>query len=139
MKGLGATVKLTSFAAVLMLTTGPAVAANDTPVTPKGLNPPPRPEAMDALSLTELDQQMAWDDITSHVVKQPTPEGLQVKRGLVLPQKITIDPVPISAANKVPDLRPYHYAFLDNDELLIVNPFDRMVVSIIRKQNKKQQ
>jgi hypothetical protein len=110
--------KVIYLAAVLMLTSGA------------------RPEVMDSLSLTELDQQMAWNDITSHATKEAAPEGFSVKRGLVLPQAITTEPVPVSAANKVPDLRPYHYALLDNGELLIVNPFDRMVVTIIRKQEK---
>lgn len=127
--------KVIYLAAVLMLPSGAAFAASDTPYTPKGLDPPPRPEVMDSLSLTELDQQMAWNDITSHATKEAAPEGA-VKRGLVLPQAITTEPVPVSAANKVPDLRPYHYALLDNGELLIVNPFDRVVVSIIRKREK---
>ena len=42
-------------------------------------------------------------------------------------------PPPVSAANKVPDLRPYHYALLDNGELLIVNPFYRMVVTVVAR------
>jgi hypothetical protein len=87
--------------------------------------------ARDELSLTGMERKTAWKDISSQAVKEKAPTGFTVKVGAKLPSDISISPVPVSTPNKVPDLRPYQYALLNSNKLLIVNPDDRKVVKVI--------
>ena len=86
--------------------------------------------ARDRLSLTGMERRTAWKDINAQASKAKAPSGFTAKVGAKLPSDVAISPVPVSTANKVPDLRPYQYALL-NKKLLIVNPDDRKVVKII--------
>lgn len=87
--------------------------------------------SMDRLSLTGMERKTAWKDISSQAAKEKAPSGFTAKVGAVLPGSIATQPVPVSTANKVPDLRPYQYALLDSNKLLIVNPSDKKVVKVI--------
>ncbi len=48
-----------------------------------------------------------------------------------MPSDLATHPVPVSTASKVPELRPYHYALLSSNKLLIVNPSDKKIAEII--------
>jgi hypothetical protein len=85
----------------------------------------------DKLALSSKQQKDVWSDISKLAAKQKAPKGFSAKIGAVLPGTITTHPVPVTTANDVPVLRPYHYALLDNNKLLIVNPNDKKVVEII--------
>jgi hypothetical protein len=85
----------------------------------------------DTLSLTSIEKQTAWKDISAQATKQEAPADFVAKVGDKIPSDITIHPVPVSTASKVPDLREYQYALLDNNKLLIVNPQDKKIAEII--------
>ena len=84
----------------------------------------------DTLSLTSSQQKMAWKDISGQAVRRrrrphsPPRSGRRCRR-------LGTKPVPVSTANKVPALRPFQYALLDSNKLLIVNPTDHKVAEII--------
>jgi len=83
------------------------------------------------LSLTSKQQREVWEDIRQQGEKQKAPKGFVAKVGAVMPSTIATHPVPVSTANDVPALRPYNYALLANNKLLIVDPKDKKVVKII--------
>ena len=91
-----------------------------------------RPMAKDTLSLTSAQQKTAWKDISAVATKEKAPAGFIANAGAVLPSGLTTRPVPSKTADQVPALRPYQYALLSSNDLLIVNPHDKKVAEIIR-------
>jgi hypothetical protein len=89
--------------------------------------------AKDSLSLTSEQKQTAWRDISGMALKVKPPSGFTAKVGAAVPSQITTHPVPVSTASKVPELRSYNYALLDNNKLLIINPGDKKIAQIITK------
>jgi hypothetical protein len=90
-----------------------------------------QPMAKDSLSLTSSQRKIAWKDISGQAAKEKAPAGFTAKFGAAIPGTLTTQPVPVSTANKVPALRPYQYALLDSNKLLIVNPSDKKVAEVI--------
>jgi len=89
------------------------------------------PQPSDTLTLTSSQQKMAWKDIKSQAQKETAPATFTAKIGAAVPKDLGTKPVPVSTANKVPALRPFQYALLDSNKLLIVNPTDHKVAEII--------
>ena len=87
----------------------------------------------DSLSLSASQQSAAWKDISAQAVKETAPAGFTAKVGAAVPNGLVTQPVPVSTASEVPDLRAYQYALLDNGKLLIINPADHKVAEIITK------
>lgn len=87
----------------------------------------------DQLSLTNRQQKMLWQDIAKQATKEKSPAGFLAKVGAVVPNTLMTYPVPISASNKIPELRRYQYALLDSNRLLIVNPSDNKVADVVMK------
>ena len=90
-----------------------------------------QPVAKDSLSLSASQQQTAWKDISALAAKESAPASFTAKVGVAVPSDLATHPVPVSTASKVPELRPYHYALLSNNKLLIVNPNDKKIAEII--------
>ena len=90
-----------------------------------------QPAAKDSLSLSASQQKTAWNDISAQASKESAPASFTPKVGAALPSDLATHPVPVSTASKVPELRPYHYALLSNNKLLIVNPSDKKIAEII--------
>jgi hypothetical protein len=88
--------------------------------------------ASDSLSLTGSQQKSAWNAISKQARIQTLPSSFSPAKGSVVPSDVTLQPVPVEAANQVPKLRPYDYAMAQN-KILIVNPSDKKVVDIITK------
>jgi hypothetical protein len=87
--------------------------------------------AKDSLKLSSRQQKTAWADISSQAVKESPPASFTAKVGVAVPSGLTTHPVPVSTASKVPALRPYQYALLNSNKLLIVNPGDQKIAEII--------
>ena len=67
------------------------------------------------------------------------PSGFQASVGATLPSDITLEEVPNDVSSKVPTVANYRFAKLEDDRLLIVDPNDRRVVSIIEEEDASQQ
>ena len=89
------------------------------------------PVAKDALSLSASQQQTAWKDISAQASKESAPAGFTAKVGTAVPSDLVTHPVPVSTASKVPALRPYQYAMLSSNKLLIINPSDKKISEIL--------
>jgi hypothetical protein len=87
----------------------------------------------DKLSLTSKQQATAWQDIHKQATKEKAPARFVAKIGAVVPSALTTYPVPTTTSSKVPALRPYQYALLGNNRLLIVNPHDKKVAEVITR------
>jgi hypothetical protein len=89
------------------------------------------PHAADRVSLTSKQRQAAWKDISILAIKEKSPAGFTAKVGAAVPKGLTTYPVPVTTATKVPKLRPYQYAMLKSNKILIVNPKDKKVADVI--------
>ena len=87
--------------------------------------------ATDTVVLSKQQRKDAWQDIKALATKQKAPAGFTATVGTVIPSKLDTHPVPVSTANKVPVLRPFQYAMLDTNKLLIVNPSDHKIADIL--------
>jgi len=83
------------------------------------------------VSLTRKQETATWQNIIKRAAKEKAPARFAAKVGVVVPSTLMTYPVPMTTSNKVPALRRYRYALLENNRLLIVNPFDRQVADVI--------
>jgi len=105
--------------------------STSTPATTGSASSMSQPVAKDSLSLSASQQQTAWKDISAQATKESAPASFTAKVGTAVPSDLATHPVPVSTASKVPELRPYQYALLNNNKLLIVNPSDKKIAEII--------
>ncbi len=89
--------------------------------------------ANDRLTLSSSQRKDAWQDINKLAAKETAPANFTAKVGAKLPSSLTAHPIPVTTANKVPALRPYQYAMLKGNKLLIVNPNDKTVAEVITR------
>jgi hypothetical protein len=86
--------------------------------------------AKDNLSLTAAQQQLTWRDLSKQGASQRAPSNFSASVGTTVPNDITLQSIPRTVASQLPTLKPYRFARLPN-ELLIVNPKDKKVVDVI--------
>lgn len=111
---------------------GAASAANDTAMSKQSsMSGTSRSMAKDTLSLTSSQRKLAWNDISKLRASQTAPSGFVPSVGTAIPSTLSLRPVPTKVSGRVPELRPYDYALLKN-ELLIVNPTDKKIVEVIK-------
>ncbi len=110
---------------------GMSKSSTSTPATTGSASSMSQPVAKDSLSLSATQQQTAWKDISAQAAKETVPASFTAKVGVTVPSDLATHPVPVSTASKVPELRPYKYALLNNNKLLIVNPSDKKIAEII--------
>ena len=126
-----------ALAAVVLMSGLSVAAAAGNDASKSGTNAMSQPSsssqamATDTVVLSNQQEKTAWQDIKALATKQKAPAGFTATVGAVVPNQIDTRPVPVTTANKVPVLRPYQYAMLDSNKLLIVNPKDRKVAEII--------
>jgi Protein of unknown function (DUF1236) len=87
----------------------------------------------DKLSLTSKQQTTAWQDISKQATKEKAPARFAAKIGAAVPSTVMTYPVPTTVSSRVPVLRGYQYALLQNNRLLIVNPHDKKVADVITR------
>jgi hypothetical protein len=83
----------------------------------------------DTLNLNATQQKTAWNDLSTQS-SQNAPADFSATKGAKVPSTLTIKAVPAKAARDVSQLRPYDFARVQN-EILIVNPRDRMIAEVI--------
>ena len=113
------------------LAAGMSKSSTSTPATTGSASSMSQPVAKDSLSLSASQQQTAWKDISAQATKESAPASFTAKVGAAVPSDLATHPVPVSTASKVPELRSYQYALLNNNKLLIVNPSDKKIAEII--------
>jgi hypothetical protein len=88
--------------------------------------------AKDNLSLTTAQEKLAWRDLSKQAASQPAPSNFSASPGTTIPDNIALRPIPRKVASQLPKLRPYQYARLPN-EILIVNPTDKKVADVVNR------
>ena len=85
----------------------------------------------DNLALTRGQKRIAWRDISKKASSEAAPSNFTAKVGATVPDNLAIQPMPAHVASRVTALKPYDYALLKK-ELLIVNPNDKKVVDVVK-------
>lgn len=85
----------------------------------------------DSLALTRTQKRIAFRDISKQASTETAPSGFTAKIGATVPDNLSIQPMPAHVASRVAALKPYDYALLPK-QLLIVNPSDKKVVNVIK-------
>lgn len=93
----------------------------------------------DAITLTREQKQTVYQQLGMDASEQQSPSGFQASVGATLPSDIMLEEVPNDVSSKVPTIANYRFAKLEDDRLLIVDPNDRRVVSIIDDEGLQQQ
>jgi hypothetical protein len=117
-----------ALAAAMLL--GGTLAASATGTQPPGANM--SPPAKDMLNLTADQQKTAWNDLSGQAKKQNAPPSFFRAVGNVVSSSVKLQPVTAKAAGDIPALRPYDFAMMEG-QLLIVNPSDRKIVAVITR------
>ena len=88
--------------------------------------------AKDSLTLTRSQEKTVWNDIRKQASEQTAHLRFAASIGVEVPKNVTLRRIPAHAVNQIPALKPYDYALI-RDRLLIVNPSDKKVVDVIRR------
>jgi kynureninase len=113
--------------AILLTAASMAAQAAETTATS---NQPQQQAAGDSLSLSRSQQRIAWRDLDRHAWQQSAPSSFTPSVGAVVPDEITLRAMPRRAANQLPSLKPYDFAVLPK-QVLIINPGDKKIVDVI--------
>jgi hypothetical protein len=90
-----------------------------------------RAAAKDRLTLSGAQELTILQSISRQGVKRETaPSAFEPEIGQTVPNSVTLHKLPNDAVRRVPTVEAYNYAMLQN-ELLIVNPRDRIAVDVI--------
>ncbi len=82
------------------------------------------------LALSDHDMRAAWRALHGRTAAQPVAYTYFPHVGTVLPEDVAVQPIPDALWKSVPQLKGYDFAVI-RDELVIVNPANRMVVERI--------
>jgi hypothetical protein len=115
----------------LFFTSSAAMAADSNGALKKSATRSSAESISDTMSLTSAQQAAAWQDITKQARKENAPADFKTTVGNMVPDALMTYPVPLTTSAKIPGLRRYQYAFLDNNTLLIINPRDRKITDVI--------
>ena len=87
------------------------------------------PKASDTLSLSPQDQKIVWNDLSS-APNQDGPATFRASTTSAIPSTLNIHAIQGKAASDLPALKPYDFAKVQN-QLLIINPHDMMIAEVI--------
>ena len=87
--------------------------------------------AKDSLSLTTAQEKLAWRDLSKQAASQPRRQTSLHRRAPRF-RRITLRQIPRKVASQLRILKPYQFARLPN-EILIVNPTDKKIVDVINR------
>jgi ABC-type sugar transport system substrate-binding protein len=106
--------------ALVVASAGMALAAGAASTAPK-----------DQLSLTSAQEHSIVQSLNKSAKKEAAPAGFKASVGQTVPNTIALHNFPSDAASQVPAVKPYDYAMLQG-QLLIVNPQDKKIIDVIK-------
>jgi hypothetical protein len=128
---------LKSFAMVAaLLAAGTSLApAQNTPSasggSQKAASPGNATHGTDTVILSATQRRALWNDLSKQATNQSA-SGYEAQIGTFMPGSVKIEPIPGKAAANNPQLRPYDYAMVDHD-LVIVDPANKVIADVVRK------
>jgi hypothetical protein len=114
-------------AATLVTLAATLPAAAQVPMT---TTPPPAAMPSDSINLT-MEQRHVIKEIILKDLKIPA-QGAHVapKPGTSVPAGVTLQPLPVEVAAKVPQVRMHSY-FVEDDKVIIVDPKDNKITTVV--------
>jgi len=85
----------------------------------------------DTVILSAAQRRAVWDDLSKQAINQNVP-GFDAMTGTFVPSSVKIEPIPSNATASNPELRPYDYAMVDHD-IVIVDPTNKVIADVLKK------
>jgi hypothetical protein len=85
----------------------------------------------DTVILSAAQRKAVWNDLSKQATNQNA-SSFDAMTGTFVPSSVKIDPIPSKATANNPELRPYNYAMVDHD-LVIVDPTNKVIVDVLKK------
>jgi hypothetical protein len=86
----------------------------------------------DHLNLTSAQQKDIWQSVSKQNMKETTPAGFKAMIGELVPTSIKLHALPSDATREVPAIKPYEFAMLQ-DQVLLVDPKSKKIADIIKQ------
>jgi hypothetical protein len=83
--------------------------------------------------LSEAQMQTIYQSITKTQKNNPAPTGFRAAVGMIVPESITVMPVPSSVAELIPQTKGLDAARVEG-QVMIVDPKSREVLSVVTQQ-----
>jgi hypothetical protein len=107
------------------------MAANANGASEKAPSPAGATHGSDTVLLSAGQRRALWNDLGKQAANQNA-SGFEAQTGTFVPGSVKIEPIPGKAAANNPQLRPYDYAMVDHD-LLIVDPANKVIADVVKK------
>jgi len=87
-------------------------------------NPP------ETIHMTAAQRKIAWNDMKGAAEQKAG--SFVPEMGAILPADVSIKPVPKKAASKIPALKPFDFAMVEH-QLVIVNPSNKVIAYVFKE------
>jgi hypothetical protein len=84
----------------------------------------------DHLNLSSNQRHEIWQSLSKQTAKENAPVGFKAMVGETAPGSIKLQPLPVDVSSRVPAVKSYDYAMLQN-QVLIVDPSSKRIVDIV--------
>jgi Protein of unknown function (DUF1236) len=88
-------------------------------------------QGSDTVILSAAQRKAVWNDLSKQATNQNA-SGFNAMTGTFVPGSVKIEPIPSKSTANNPQLRPYDYAMVDHD-LVIVDPTNKVIVDVLKK------
>lgn len=122
-------------ATVCLFLPGATAQAQDQHQTPDTMSPQTSSDnirSLPNLNLSASDKQTIYTSVSSKMTKEAAPPTFLPKVGVVVPETITLHPLPDTITTLLPRLKDMRYAMVAN-AVMLADPKDRRVVDVITK------
>jgi hypothetical protein len=107
------------------------MAANANSASEKATSPAGATHGTDTVILSAAQRRALWNDLGKQAANQNA-SGFEARTGTFVPLSVKIEPMTGKAAANNPQLRPYDYAMVDHD-LVIVDPANKVIADVVKK------
>jgi hypothetical protein len=107
------------------------MAANGNSASEKAASSGNTAHGTDTVILSAAQRRTLWNDLSKQGINQSA-SGFEPQIGTFVPGSVKIEPIPGKAAANNQQLRPYDYAMVDHD-LVIVDPTNKVIADVVKK------
>lgn len=107
------------------------MAANGNSASEKAASSGNAAHGTDTVILSAAQRRTLWGDLGKQATNQSA-SGFEPQIGTFVSGSVKIEPIPGKAAANNPQLRPYDYAMVDHD-LVIVDPTNKVIADVVKK------
>jgi hypothetical protein len=107
------------------------LSANGNGASQTATSPSSSMHGTDTVILSAAQRRALWNDLSKQATNQSA-SGFEAQTGTFLPKSVKIEPIQGKAAASNPQLRPYDYAMVDHN-LVIVDPTSNVIADVVKK------